>query len=167
MGEGARIRCFDYVNHPYERVRDALTAGAREVFRSATRAAASRADSLAAELRVQVAGFDMGKEIAISVDTVEELAPEVTAPPLLRLELEWEAASAPRLFPFMRAELLAYPLTDTETQLELCGRYEPPLGPLGGALNAVALHRIAEASVHRFLNDVAGHLRASLTARAR
>jgi hypothetical protein len=167
MGEGVRIRCFDYVNHPYEAVRDALTADAGEVFRAATRAATSRAGSLAAELRVQVGGFDMGKEISISVDTVEELAPEVTAPPLLRLELEWEAAAAPRLFPLMRAELLTYPLTATETQLELSGRYDPPLGPLGGALNAVVLHRIAEASVHRFLNDLAGHLRASLAARAR
>jgi hypothetical protein len=76
--------------------------------------------------------------------------------------LEWEAAKMPRLFPFMKAELAIYPLTATETQLDLSGHYEPPLGLLGDAMNAIAGHRIAEASVHRFLTDVAAYLRKAL-----
>ena len=68
----------------------------------------------------------------------------------------------PRLFPFMKAELAIYPLTSTETQLDFSGAYEPPLGALGKAMNAVAGHRLAEASVHRFVNDVAGYLRTTL-----
>ena len=27
MSKGREIRCYDYVNHPYERVRDALMPG--------------------------------------------------------------------------------------------------------------------------------------------
>ena len=51
------IRCYDYVNHPYEHVRDALRQGALAVFQSATKAAAYRAQSIAAELHVDVAGI--------------------------------------------------------------------------------------------------------------
>jgi hypothetical protein len=62
----------------------------------------------------------------------------------------------------MRAELSVYPLTATETQLDFAGRYEPPLGALGSAMDAMVGHRIAEASVHRFLQDVAAYLRREL-----
>ena len=68
----------------------------------------------------------------------------------------------PSLFPFMKAELAIYPLTATETQLDFSGLYEPPLGAVGKALNAIAGHRIAEVAVHKFVNDVAGYLRESL-----
>ena len=49
MSTGREIRSYDYVNRPYERVRDALRQNALTVFQSATKAAASRAQSIAAE----------------------------------------------------------------------------------------------------------------------
>ena len=49
------------------------------------------------------------------------------APPVTHLTLDWAAASAPRLFPLMKADLLVYPLA-AETQPDFSGRYEPPLG---------------------------------------
>ena len=57
---------------------------------------------------------------------------------------------------------LIYPLTATETQLDVLGRYEPPMGVLGDAVDAVVGNRIAEASVHRFIADVATYLRTHL-----
>jgi hypothetical protein len=51
--------------------------------------------------------------------------------PVTRLQLEWEAATMPRLFPLMKAELSLYPITATETQLDFKGLYEPPFGRLG------------------------------------
>ena len=71
----------------------------------------------------------------------------------------------PRLFPLMKAEIWLYPLTATETQLDFQGVYEPPLGALGKAVNAIAGHRLAEASVHRFVDDLAGYLRRTLEGR--
>jgi hypothetical protein len=65
-------------------------------------------------------------------------------------------------FPLMKADLSIYPITATETQLDFNGLYEPPLGPLGKAMNAMIGHRIAEASVHRFVTDVAEYLRRTL-----
>ena len=131
-------------------------------YQSATKAAANRAHSVAAELRVNIAGIEVGTDIAISVKNIEEQARKVKSPPTTCLQLEWEAAKSPHLFPFMRAQLTIYPLTATETQLDFSGIYQPPLGVLGGALDTIVGHRIAEASVHRFVSDVAGHLRATL-----
>jgi hypothetical protein len=162
MSKGREIHCYDYVNHPYARVRDALNKDARAVFQSATKAAASRARSIASELHVDVGGIGVEADILISVTNIEETAPEIMSAPASRLQLEWEAATLPRLFPFMKAELSIYPLTATETQLDFLGVYEPPLGALGKAVNAIVGHRIAEVSVHRFVSDVAGYLRQTL-----
>ena len=166
MNRGTEIRCYDYVNRPYDQVRDALTKDALAIFQSATRAAASRAQSLAAELRAGVGAIGLEAEIVISVKKVEEKPAAEMSDPLTRLRLEWQAAKMPALFPFMQAELLVYPLTATETQLDFSGAYEPPLGPVGKALNALALHRIAESSVHRFIADVAEYLRQALASAA-
>lgn len=162
MSKGLEIRCYDYVNHPYEKVRDALRQDAIDVFQAATKAAASRAQSVAAELRVDLGGIGVKADINISVKRIEEKVGDATSGPAMRLQLEWEAATAPGFFPFMKADLSLYPLTSTETQLDFCGLYEPPFGGLGRAMNAVAGHRIAEASVHRFINEVAEYLRKTL-----
>jgi hypothetical protein len=162
MNKGREIRYYDYVNHPYERVRDALRRDSLAVFQSATKAAAERAESLAAELHVDIGGIGVTSDIKISVKNIEEKVKGLTPTPATRLLLEWEAAKMPRLFPLMKAELSIYPLTSTETQLDFLGFYEPPFGALGKAVNAIAGHRIAEVSVHRFVTDVAGYLRQTL-----
>jgi hypothetical protein len=163
---GLEIRSYDYVNHPYEGVRDALKHDAPAVFQSATKAAADRARSLGSELRVDVGGIALSADIKIAVNKIEERTFDGVSTPVTCLFLEWEAASMPRLFPLMRAELSLYALTSTETQLDFLGVYEPPFGPVGKAVNAIVAHRIAEASVQRFVADVAAHLRAALSAPA-
>ena len=162
MSKGREIRCYDYVNHPYERVRDALRTDALTVFQSATKAAAYRAQSIAAELHVEIGGVGVKTDIKISVKNVEEKILDAIPTPTTRLLLEWEAATMPRLFPLMRGELSIYPLTPTETQLDFSGVYQPPFGAVGKTMNAIVGHRIAEVSVHRFISDVAGYLRQAL-----
>ena len=162
MSKQCEIRCYDYVNHSYAQVRDALSEDALAVFQSATKAAASRAQSIASELRADIRGIGVEADISICVKNVEEKAPAAMSAPVTRLQIEWEAATMPRLFPLMKAEISIYPLTATETQLDFSGLYEPPLGPLGKAVNAIIGHRIAEVSVHRFVGDVAGYLQQAL-----
>jgi hypothetical protein len=159
MSNGRLIHCYDYVNRPYPEVRDALSQDALWVFQSATKAAASRAQSIASELRVDFGAIGIEADIHISVNNIEEKDREGISDPVTRLQLEWEAATMPRLFPLMKAELSIYPLTATETQLDFKGFYEPPFGALGKAANAIVGHRIAEASVERFVTDVAQYLR--------
>src|SRR5690606_10339782 len=79
------------------------------------------------------------------------------------IDLEWKASKRPGLFPVMKAVLSIYPLTATETQLDLSGEYEVPLGKVGEVLDSVVGHRIVEATVHRFIKDVAAYLRSELS----
>ena len=163
MSTGGVIRCFDYVNHPYQQVRDKLSVDALLVFQAATGAAVSRAQSVAAELRVDIGGITVEAEIRIAVKNIEEtIQSGAMTHSSTCIELEWEAQRMPHLFPLMKAELSIYPLTATETQLDFSGVYEPPLGVLGRAVDGIAGHRIADASVHRFVSDVAAYLRQTL-----
>lgn len=163
MSKGREIRCYDYVNHPYQQVREALSKDPIGVFQAATKAAASRAQSIASELHVDLGGIALEADIMISVHKIEEKASDAAGGPVTRLQLEWQAAKMPGLFPLMKADLSIYPLTRSETQLDFLGDYEPPLGAVGKAVNAIAGHRIAEASVHGFVSDVAGYLRQALS----
>ncbi len=159
MGDAKTIHVYDYVNLPYSEVRERLTADAVSVFRDATKVAAERASTLASELRVNLGGIEVSADIAIDVKAVEEIPASGSSPQKTKISLEWEAAKLPRLFPLMRADLFVYPLTATETQLDLDGRYEPPLGVIGGLMDSVVGHRLAEASIHQFIRDIGGYLR--------
>ena len=158
----SEIHCYDYVNHPYEKVRDVLTKDAIAVFQAATKGATSRANDVASGLRVDLGGISIEAGINIKVTQIEQKEQGARSSPVTQLQIEWEAANAPHLFPLMKAELRVYPLTATETQVDFLGAYEPPMGALGHVMNSMVGHRVAEASVHRFVNDVAGYLRKAL-----
>lgn len=162
MSAGSEIRVYDYVNHPYEQVRAALEKDAVAVFQSATSSAVSRARGVVSQLRVDVGVVVIESDINVSIAAVEESSSDSRSPRVTRLQLEWRASSIPVLFPVMKAELAIYPLTATETQLDFSGVYEPPLGVVGKAVDAVIGYRIAQASVHRFINEVAAYLRRKL-----
>ena len=161
MTTSREIRSYDYVNHPYERVRDDLRKDAANVFHLATKSAVSHAQSVATELHVDFGGIGVKADITVCIKTVEEKS-DTPPSPTTRLLLEWEAASMSGLFPVMNAELSIYPLTPTETKLDFFGHYEPPFGAVGKAMNAMVGCRIAEVSVHRFVSEVAEYLRRTL-----
>lgn len=163
MPQAHELRCYDYVNHPYPAVRDALRGDLGGIFERATKGAAGRANALAATLKIEVGALEIGTDVAIEVTSVEEREEgPIGRTRTTFIALRWKAARAPALFPSMDAELMVYPLSRNETQLELHGRYSPPLGAVGSALNSLVGHRIADASVHRFLTDVASLLRSEL-----
>jgi hypothetical protein len=100
MNKGIEIRCYDHVNHSYPTVRDILKRNALAVFQEATKAAASRAQSVATELHIDRGGIGVKADIKISVKGVEEKMADATSGSTTRLLLEWEAVTAPALFPF-------------------------------------------------------------------
>ena len=163
MAQAHELRCYDYVNHPYARVRDAVTADAGGIFARATKGAAERAHELAATLKVDFGVLEVGTDVAIEVlRSYERPEGPIGKAPTTFVDLDWKAARAATLFPSMVAQLIVYPLSRTETQLELRGVYTPPLGAVGSALDSLVGHRLADASVHRFLTDVASLLRTEL-----
>ena len=98
-------------------------------------------------------------DVRPSVQRVREDEGAAGMSPVTVVEIGWEASRTPGLFPSMRLELSAWPLSSTETQIEIAGEYRPPLGPVGNAIDAAVGHRIAEASVHSFLEDVVEQIR--------
>lgn len=164
MSKARTVRCYDYVNQPYDKVREALRGDVLRVFQEATHAASARAHDVAVALRVDIAGLEVAKDVVVEVTGTQEGTAGSRQNPAMRIAMRWQAADAPRLFPVMNGELSLYPLTATETQLDFDGHYEPPLGPLGRAMDALVGHRIAEACVHRFVTDVAVHLRRTIGA---
>jgi hypothetical protein len=109
MGKGREIRCYDYVNQPYERVRGALSKDTLSVFQHATKAAASRAHSVASELRVNVGGIEVGTDIAITVNKIEERGREGGLDPTAHLHIEWEAANRRAFSPSCKPSLRSTP----------------------------------------------------------
>jgi hypothetical protein len=162
MSQPRSLHCYEYIDRPYERVRQRLHHDPAKLLQRATTSAAARAGSLIASLRVQVAGVEIGVGVRILVRRIRDQTAPSGEPAGTRLELSWEAAQMPALFPAMLAEVSARPLSATETQLDVDGSYWPPLGPVGNAIDAAGGHRIAEATVHRFLVDLVEQLRQEL-----
>jgi hypothetical protein len=157
MAHPVEIRCYDYVNRPFDEVRDQLLDNPIELFHSATHVASRRANSLGAALHINVAGVEFGKEIDIVI--LGEAIVETARDGRVELRLEWKATKTPGLFPVMQGTLAAYPITSTETQLDFSGSYSPPMGLMGKAIDALVGRKIAEASVHSFVAEVAGFMR--------
>ena len=162
MSKGHHIQCYDYVNHPYEVVRKALTTNAITVFSRATQGASARAENLAGALHVDVGTLEVGTDIEIVVHRIEDTPRVGKMASGMQVVFEWKAKKSSRLFPLMHAELRVFPLTASETQLAFSGHYDPPLGLLGSAVDAVVGNRVAEASIHRFVTEVATYLRGEL-----
>jgi hypothetical protein len=151
------LHCYDYVNQPYEAVRTTLLADPLGLF---TRATSPSGVSAGAELHVTLGALDVAAEVAIAVRDVVETRAHDRA--VTQIDFSWRAVRHPGLFPTMTACLRCYELSPTETQLEITGSYEPPLGITGQAVDAIAMHRVAETSVANFVRDVASFLRRTM-----
>jgi hypothetical protein len=159
MGQRKSVSCYGYVERPYEQVRALLHLEPVDLLQRATNSASARTRALIANLRVEVGGIEIGVDIRAHVKRVRDEEGVAGMTPVTRAEIGWEAARTPAFFPLMSAQLSAWPITSTETQLELEGDYEPPLGVIGTAINAVVGHRVAEACVDRLLHDVLEQIR--------
>jgi hypothetical protein len=160
------LHCYDYVNQPYERVRERLLEDPRRLLQRASKVAAARAQALRAQLRGVARPLEPGAQFELRVSTIEGARAPLDEPSRRFLH-ELRADRATAVFPVMHAILRAYPLTPTETQLELEGTYAPPATVTGEGtatddITAVMGRRIAEASMLRFIQEVAVHLRAEL-----
>jgi hypothetical protein len=75
------------------------------------------------------------------------------------LAIRWEAAGpGGGLFPVLDADIRLTLAADGATVLTMAGSYRPPLGPLGEALDRTILHRIAAATIRRFLVQLADQI---------
>jgi hypothetical protein len=162
MSQSRKLRCYQYVERPYADVRDLLHGRTREVLQRATGSAVARASGIGASLHAGAVGVDIGVDVRVHIQSIKDEQGVAGMSPVTRIGLAWEAQHATPLFPVMHAELSFWPLMSTETQIELEGSYQPPLGLVGSAVDAAIGHRLAEAVVHRFLGDLVEQLRREL-----
>ena len=165
MSESREVRCYEYVTAPYARVCDLLHVDAAGIFSRATTTASERARQLMATLRLNMGPVEVGVDVELQITCIADGA-TTFGDPRTRLEFTWQAARNAGFFPTMEATLTIYPLSPHETQLDLLGRYQPPLGRLGTAIDATLGHRIAEATLLRLLHDVRTEMITELTQRS-
>jgi len=72
--------------------------------------------------------------------------------------VRWEPQSLERLLPILEADIELSGLGDGHSRLSMNGRYGVPFAQLGVAIDRLAMHRVAEMAVRRFLSDLAGTL---------
>ena len=158
MSSSYEVRAYEYVNRPYDRVSELLRLDAVGVFQRATASATARARALVSTLRANFGPLELGADVLVQVTSVEEQR-DAPLGPRTRLHLKWEGSLRPDLFPTMDATFDVYALGAEETQIDFHGTYLPPLGIVGAAIDAVVGHRIAQAAVHRFVEEIAERLR--------
>jgi hypothetical protein len=162
MSRSRTLRYYGYVDRPYEEVRALIQSRAGDLFQHATNTASKRAQELVARLSASMGVIEVGVDVRI--DVAKEAGDEGAGglPPVTRLAVRWKGAKRASLFPSMSAQLSISPMAFTETRVEFEGTYEPPLGVIGDLLDAAAGHQVAEATVHRFVNDVIEQIRLEL-----
>lgn len=69
--------------------------------------------------------------------------------------LSIRAAKAPGLYPTFEGVLALLSAADKGCQLQLEGRYAPPLGSVGRAIDSTLLRGAARSSLERFIREVA------------
>ncbi len=158
MSKDRPLRCFDYVNRPFAVVEQALAHNLVPALARSSAGDAGASDGV--KLRVQLGPIELSAGVILQHrGWTRRLEPHKER---TTFDLSWRAAKASAAFPELHAELAVYPLSSTETQLELSYHVLPPLGLVGEAIDAIAMHRVAEASVERLLRDFAAYLRRTL-----
>jgi hypothetical protein len=75
------------------------------------------------------------------------------------IALRWEAIGpGGGLFPVLDADVRLTPAGEHVTLLSMAGSYRPPLGSLGKAVDQAILHRVAAATIRRFVAQVAARI---------
>jgi CBS domain-containing protein len=74
------------------------------------------------------------------------------------IPVRWCAAYAEHMFPDFEGTIEIEPQSRTTAQVTLTGAYRPPLGPVGAALDAVALEGVAHQTADRLVAELAKRL---------
>lgn len=142
---------FTFIHAPAGVVRSRLLDGPNAWLADLASDAAAEGESTRLRLGPNGGHRMLAKEIAVQVGQPFARGASTVVP------VTWTAHGAAPLFPIFSGDLEIAAIGGVETQVVICGKYEPPLGALGEALDRVALHRIAQASIRAFLVEL-GHV---------
>lgn len=101
---------------------------------------------------VPLAGLPLGKEVEVELDQPFEGEGVVSLP--LRWTPTWPATA----YPSFDGELELTRVSGDSAELWLLGRYQPPLGAVGRALDRAFLHAVASDAIRQVLEAMASRL---------
>ena len=103
-------------------------------------------------ISLPVVGLPVGKDVEVELDDAFDGNGVVSVP------LRWKATGPSAVFPSFDGELELTRMIDGSAELWLVGRYQPPLGAVGRALDRTVLHTLAHDSVRQLLDTMATRL---------
>lgn len=150
------LHAYAYVDVPFDLASRLFAENAEAVLQHATDSVAEEAGKLSRTLKVNVGGFEVAKGVEVVVGEFEPAQLTRSAVPIT-----WRAERGRLLFPTLEAslEIVAVSLDPPLSMIELNGTYDPPMGAIGAGADRLLLHRLAEATVYRFVHDIGMELR--------
>lgn len=91
-----------------------------------------------------------------------EIGPPEIRPVGLVYPVTWTATGAEALFPRLSADLILSHVGADKTKVSLQGTYDPPLGPIGKAIDRLLLKNVAEATIQDWVDRVANAISGSV-----
>lgn len=113
-----------------------------------------------AALTARLGGRETSRDVIVEVIAFDEPA---GAAPGTHILLRGDASRHPDLFPHLEARIDLVPATENRTAVFFIGTYKPPFGVVGGAIDALALHRFAEAALQGWFEEIVDRLEADPT----
>lgn len=146
------VRSYVELHLPIAEVEEALLRAPERWIPQLAASVEERGDRLLAEVGFPVSGHQVGKRVEI------ELGPPVRTTGRTWLPILWHATGPKGLFPSLEGELEVAALGPDLTQVGLSARYKPPFGLIGESVDRALLHRVAEATLHDFIERVGAAL---------
>lgn len=143
------VHDYTYIDAPAGVVRARLLDGSPAWMDTLATRAAAQGDALRMRLGPQGTHGAVTKKIEVRIGQ------PVVRDAATLIPLTWHATGAAALFPVFSGDVEIAAIGAAETQLSIWGHYDPPLGPIGEALDRFGLHRVAEASMRAFLLELA------------
>ena len=97
-------------------------------------------------------GLPVGKDVEVDLDRPMEGDGVVSVP------IRWKPTWPTTAYPSFDGELELTRLHDGSAELWLVGRYQPPLGAVGRALDHTVLHTVANESLRQLVDAMAARL---------
>jgi hypothetical protein len=104
-------------------------------------------------------GRTFGEHI-LGIPTNVRLGPCWTRDGSATIPIRWDAAVLQSVFPVLDGTLVITPLGGSRCRLGIEASYRPPLEGIGLLADRLLLHRVAESTVHDFLERLAATLAA-------
>jgi hypothetical protein len=133
---------------PAEAVEQALLASPANWLPHLADRAGQHGQDLLVEVGIGAPDRGLRKQVRVS------FGPLVRHPSRTTLAMTWRPTGAGTLFPVLEAELDVGTLGGCRSQLALNASNRPPLSVVGRAVDRALLHRVAEATVKDFLDQM-------------